>query len=91
MSQTLNVQDTTIRLEPDPQTGGQTVRIQATDLGIHLAHLLGAVLMPDGMYVVTHSREVDHLAMELIDMLIAMRYSHPSFVQLRLAMNEPRR
>ena len=87
----IDVQDTAIRLEPNLLTGTQTIHIQGTDLGSHLAHVLGATQMPDGTYAVQHTREVDHVAMELIDALIAMRYSHPAFVQLRLALNEPRR
>jgi hypothetical protein len=38
--------------------------------------------------VLAHTDQVDRLIYELVDVLIAMRYSHPTMVQLKLQLTE---
>ena len=70
---------------------GQDVLIQHTDIGQRLARLLqpeAARTMLQGQTVfwrIPHSREVDALLVELIDLFISIRYAHPALVQLELA------
>ena len=73
---------------------GQDILIQHTDTGHRLVRLLqpGAartVLRGHTVFWrVSHDREVDALLVELIDLLISIRYAHPALVQLELALSE---
>ena len=73
---------------------GQDILIQHTDLGQRLARLLQpeaarTVLRGQAAFWrIPHSREVDALLVELIDLFISIRYAHPALVQLELALNE---
>jgi hypothetical protein len=37
---------------------------------------------------IVRNRQVDDLAVQLIDLLISIRYAHPAIVQLELALSE---
>ncbi len=67
----------------------QQVLVAATDLGRALVHLLaaGREVRTEGDYLVlVHDREVDERLKELADVSAALRYAHPSFVQLPLRL-----
>ena len=70
---------------------GQEILIAATDLGRVLARLLaGNSRAPtqEGAYLIlTHDREVDGRLKELADVTVAIRYAHPTLVQLVLALD----
>ena len=74
--------------------GGQDLLVQHTDIGQRLARLLqpeAARTMLRGQTVfwrIPHSREVDALLVELIDLFISIRYAHPALVQLELALGD---
>jgi hypothetical protein len=71
---------------------GQDILIQHKDLGQRLACLLGIakaeiVRREDGFYYrIPHDRQVDDLLVELIDVLISIRYAHPAMVQLEMVL-----
>ena len=73
---------------------GQDILIEHSNIGQRLACLLAMgqtdiVRRGETPYWrVHHSQEMDHLLMELIDLLISIRYSHPTLVQLELALDE---
>lgn len=70
----------------------QNVLIEDTDTGKHLAHLLGldptrarpVTLGTISYWRLPHSDGVDALLKELIDVLISVRYAHPTLTQLSL-------
>ena len=77
--------------------GGQDILIQQSNIGQSLACLLGfgeadLVRQADATYWrIVHNRQVDELLVELIDLLISIRYAHPAMVQLEmvLELDEP--
>jgi hypothetical protein len=71
---------------------GQDILIRQSDIGQTLACLLGfgkadLVRQADACYWrIVHNRQVDELLVELIDLLISIRYTHPAMVQLEMAL-----
>lgn len=80
-----------------PTLDGQDILIEHGDLGQRLACLLACgkaaiARREDGTYWrIAHNRQVDGLLVELIDLLISIRYAHPTLVQLELALDEAER
>jgi hypothetical protein len=76
---------------------GQDILIQHSDLGQRFACLLAfgkadIVRLDDRTYWrIPHNRQVDELLVELIDLLITIRYAHPAMVQLEMVLepNKP--
>jgi hypothetical protein len=72
--------------------GGQDILVEHGDLGQRLVCLLGfgkeeIVRLGDAYYWrIVHNRQVDELLVELIDLLISIRYAHPAMVQLEMAL-----
>ena len=70
----------------------QDILIRQSDIGQSLACLLGfgkadIVRQADAYYWrIVHNRQVDDLLVELIDLLITIRYAHPAMVQLEPAL-----
>jgi len=70
----------------------QDILICHGETGQRLACLLGfgkadAVQKEERHYwLVPHSRQVDDLMVELIDLLISIRYTHPAMVQLEMVL-----
>jgi len=81
-----------VGVQPTPD--GQDVLIQHSDTGQSLACLLGfgkadVVRRSEAYYWrVVHDKQVDDLLVELIDLLISIRYAHPTMVQLELALSD---
>ena len=73
---------------------GQDILIRQSDIGQSLACLLGfgkadIVRREDAYYWrIAHNKQVDDLLVELIDLLISIRYAHPAIVQLELALSD---
>jgi hypothetical protein len=71
---------------------GQEILIPQSDTGQRLACLLGfgkahMIWKGDECYwLVPHSRPVDDLLIELIDLFISIRYAHPTMVQLEMVL-----
>lgn len=71
---------------------GQDILIEHGDLGQRLACLLAfgkadIVRLDDRTYWrIPHNRQVDDLLVELIDLLITIRYAHPAMVQLEMVL-----
>ena len=71
---------------------GQDILVAHGDLGQRLACLLGfgnadLVRQADAYYWrIVHNRQVDDLLVELIDVLISIRYAHPAMVQLEMIL-----
>ena len=71
---------------------GQDIFIRHSDIGQSLACLLGfgkadIVRQEDAYYWrILHDRQVDELLVELIDLLISIRYAHPALVQLEMIL-----
>jgi len=66
---------------------GQEILIGATCLGRHLAQLLagnGEARQEGAYLVLAHDRGVDGRLKELADVTVAVRYAHPTLVQLAL-------
>ena len=78
--------DVGVQSTPD----GQDILIRQSDIGQSLACLLGFgkadIVQREEAYYwrIVHSRQVDDLMVELIDLLISIRYAHPMLVQLEL-------
>jgi len=76
---------------------GQDILIQHGDRGQRFACLLTCakadiVRREEATYWrIAHNRQVDDLIVELIDLLISIRYAHPTLVQLELALDEAER
>jgi hypothetical protein len=72
----------------------QDILIRHSDIGQSLACLLGfgksdIVRQEDAYYWrIAHDKQVDDLLVELIDLLISIRYAHPTMVQLELALSD---
>ena len=75
-----------------PTLDGQDILIQHGDLGQLLACLLRSgkpdtVREGDAYYWrIFHNRQVDDLLVELIDLLISIRFAHPALVQLEMVL-----
>jgi hypothetical protein len=75
-----------------PALDGQDILIRQSDIGQSLACLLGfgkadIVRQDDADYWrIAHDKQVDHLLVELIDLLISIRYAHPAIVQLEMIL-----
>ena len=73
-------------------SGGQNILIRQSGIGQSLACLLGfgkadIVRREEAYYwCITHNRQVDDLVVELIDLLISIRYAHPAMVQLEMVL-----
>ena len=73
-------------------SGGQDILIRQSDIGQTLACLLGfgkadLVRQADAYYWrIIHNRKVNDLLVELIDLLISIRYAHPAMVQLEMIL-----
>ena len=71
---------------------GQDILLRQSDTGQSLACLLGfgkaeIVRQGDATYWrIAHDRQVDDLLVELIDLLISIRYAHPAMVQLEMVL-----
>jgi hypothetical protein len=71
---------------------GQHILIRQSDTGQSLACLLGFgkadIVRQDTAYYwrIAHDRQVDELLVELIDLLISIRYAHPAMVQLEMVL-----
>ena len=71
---------------------GQDICIRHSDVGQSLACLLGFgkadIVRQDDAYFwrIVHNRQVDDLLVELIDLLISIRYAHPAMVQLEMVL-----
>jgi hypothetical protein len=71
---------------------GQDILIRHSDIGQSLTCLLGfgkadIVRQEDACYWrIAHDRQVDDLLVELIDVLISIRYAHPAMVQLEMIL-----
>ena len=71
---------------------GQDIFIRQSEIGQSLACLLGfgradIVRQWDAYYWrVVHDRQVDDMLVELIDLLISIRYAHPAMVQLEMVL-----
>jgi hypothetical protein len=83
-----------IEVGVQPTLDGQDILIRHSDLGQRLACLLAfgrtdIVRREEATYWrIAHDRQVDGLLVELIDLLISIRYAHPTLVQLELALDE---
>ena len=80
--------DVGVQSTPD----GQDILIRQSDIGQSLACLLGfdkadIVRREEAYYWrIVHNRKVDDLLVELIDLLISIRYAHPAIVQLEMSL-----
>ena len=78
-----------------PTLDGQDILIEHGDMGQRLACLLAMgqtdiVRRGETPYWrVPHSQEIERLLVEHIDLLISIRYAHPTLVQLELALDAP--
>ena len=78
-----------------PTLDGQDILIEHGDMGQRLACLLAmgqTDIVRQGetpYWRVHHTQEIDRLLVELIDLLISIRYAHPTLVQLELALDAP--
>ena len=83
-----------IEVGVQPTLDGQDIWIEHSNIGQRLACLLAMgqtdIVRREGAYFwrIAHNRQVDDLIVELIDLLISIRYTHPTLVQLELALDE---
>ena len=83
-----------IEVGVQPTLDGQDIWIEHNNIGQRLACLLAMghtdIVGREGAYFwrTAHSQQVDDLMVELIDLLISIRYAHPTLVQLELALDE---
>lgn len=92
------VGDTEVAVRYHADGLGQDILVQATSLGERLARLLAAMHGEDEPEVqqvgereilaVPHSPELDGHLVQLIDLVIELRWAHPGLVQLELALGE---
>ena len=81
---------TEVGVQPTPD--GQDTWIQHGSMGQRLACLLAVdqtdIIQRGNAYYwrITHNRRVDELMVELIDLLISIRYAHPAMVQLEMVL-----
>jgi hypothetical protein len=84
-----------IEVGVQPTLDGQDMWIEHSNIGQRLACLLAMgqtdIVQREGAYFwrIAHNRQVDGLLVELIDILISIRYAHPTLVQLELALPAP--
>ena len=70
----------------------QDILIRHSDIGQSLACLLGFGKADIGQqgdayyWRVVHDKQADDLLVELIDLLISIRYAHPALVQLEMVL-----
>ena len=70
----------------------QDILIRQSDTGQSLACLLGFgkadIVRQEDAYSwrIAHDKQVDDLLVELIDLLISIRYAHPTMVQLEMSL-----
>jgi len=75
-----------------PTLDGQDILIEHSDRGQRFACLLAfgkadVVRREDRTYWrIVHNRQVDDLLVELIDLLISIRYAHPAMVPLEMIL-----
>jgi hypothetical protein len=75
-----------------PTLDGQDIFIRHSNMGQRLACLLAMgqtdIVRREGAYYwrIVHNRQVDELMVELIDLLISIRYAHPAMVQLEMIL-----
>ena len=80
--------DVGVQSTPD----GQDILIRQSGIGQSLACLLALgkadIVRREEAYYwrITHDRQVDDLMVELIDLLISIRYAHPAMVQLEMIL-----
>ena len=73
-------------------SGGQDILIRQSGIGQSLACLLGLgkadLVRQEHAYYwrIVHNRQVDDLLVELIDLLISIRYAHPAIDQLEMSL-----
>ena len=70
---------------------GQHILLQATSQGERLAQFLADEESPcreNGFFVVPHTAEVDSRLCTLVNALTAVRWAHPTYTQLALALPE---
>ena len=71
---------------------GQDILIRQSEIGQSLTCLLGFGKADIGQqgdayyWRVVHDKQVDDLLVELIDLLISIRYAHPAMVQLEMVL-----
>ena len=71
---------------------GQDILMEHSEVSQRLASLLAfgdveAFHREDTLYWrIVHNRQVDNLLVELIDLLISIRYAHPAIVQLEMSL-----
>ena len=82
----LEIDSTAITIVPDPVHGSQVIQIQATEFGLALAQTLGTVEQTADGYVVQHTAAVDLRILALVDLLISIRYNHPTYTQLSFGL-----
>jgi hypothetical protein len=73
---------------------GQSILVRRGDTARHLAGLLGVtapdVVQREGLpfLSIPHTDQVDGRLQQLVEVLISVRYAHPTLVQLHLALSE---
>jgi len=78
----------------DHTLSSQDILMEHSEVNQHLASMLAfgdveTIHREDTLYWrIVHDWQVDDLAVELIDLLISIRYAHPAIVQLELALSE---
>lgn len=81
------IQETHIRVQPAPDNS-QWLYIEATPWGKLLAQLLGQPVLVGTEWQLVHSRALDARLCQLTDFFIALRYQHPTLLQLELLPTE---
>ncbi len=69
----------------------QEILVAATGVGRALVRVLaenGTAREEEAYLVLPHDREIDRRLKELVDALVAIRYAHPTLVQLTLELEE---
>ena len=86
------VQETRIELQHTAGPVRQHIRIEATPWGTQLAQLLGVPQRQgDPHWLLEHTPALDLRLRSLTDLLIALRYRHPTLLQLECTRLPPRR
>ena len=76
----------------DHTLGSQDILMEHSEVNQRLASLLAfgdveAFHREDTLFWrIVHNRQVDDLLVELIDLLISIRYAHPAIVQLEMSL-----
>jgi len=75
-----------------PSRRGQSILVRQGEVGCHLAGLLGCtrpeIVEREGVAFlrIPHDGQVDKLLRQIVDVLISIRYAHPTLVQLQLEL-----